>query len=59
MMTVKSSLRRFTPIPLHVNLFSIDDVESIIANQGFNIIESEQTFDGMTASFIVARKETN
>ena len=41
--------------PLHLNLFRHADVEKLIEAQNFQIIEAEKVFNGMTASFIVAR----
>ncbi|HNS18737.1 MAG TPA: class I SAM-dependent methyltransferase [Bacteroidales bacterium] len=57
---VKATLlmKKLGLIPLHVNLFSIGDVENAMVTQGFTVIESEKIFHGMTACFIVVRKET-
>jgi ubiquinone/menaquinone biosynthesis C-methylase UbiE len=49
-------MKRLGVIPLHLNMFSKEDVEKLVAKQGFQIVESERIFDGMTASFLVARK---
>ena len=42
--------------PLHLNMFMPADVEKLIEDQNFQIIEAERIFQRITASFIVARK---
>jgi 2-polyprenyl-3-methyl-5-hydroxy-6-metoxy-1,4-benzoquinol methylase len=42
--------------PLHLNMFMPADVEKLIEDQNFQIVEAEKIFHRMTASFIVARK---
>jgi len=42
--------------PLHLNMFKSVDVERLIENQNFQIVESEKIFHGITVIFIVAKK---
>lgn len=49
-------MHRLGIFPLHLNLYMASDVEKMVSNQGFEIVESEKFFDGITASLIVARK---
>ena len=42
--------------PLHLNMFSTNDVKELIGNHNFQIIESEKIFFGITSVFIVAKK---
>jgi len=49
-------VKRLGVLPLHINMFSFNDVKELITNHNFQIIESEKIFFGMTSSFIVARK---
>jgi 2-polyprenyl-3-methyl-5-hydroxy-6-metoxy-1,4-benzoquinol methylase len=43
--------------PLHLNMFSTADVEKLIADQKFKIVEAEKIFHGITISYVVARKD--
>jgi len=49
-------LKRIGIFPLHLNLFTHGDVENLLQDQHFQVVESEIFFDGLTAGFIVARK---
>jgi len=49
-------LKKFGVFPLHLNMFKTNDVENLIANQNFEIIEAEKIFHGISISYIVARK---
>lgn len=49
-------LKRLGIFPLHLNMYKATDVEKLISDQNFEIVESEKIFDKITASFIVARK---
>jgi ubiquinone/menaquinone biosynthesis C-methylase UbiE len=49
-------MKRLGILPLHLNIFSINDVKELIENHNFQIIEAEKIFFGMTSSFIIARK---
>lgn len=40
--------------PLHLNLFKAADVEKMMVDQNFQVVESEKIFTGITAVFIVA-----
>jgi len=42
--------------PLHLNMFKSDNVETLIAKQGFQIVKAETILHGITISFIIARK---
>ena len=55
---LKASLlfKKLGLFPLHLNMYKNNDVENLIANQNFKIIEAEKIFDGISISFIVARK---
>jgi 2-polyprenyl-3-methyl-5-hydroxy-6-metoxy-1,4-benzoquinol methylase len=48
--------KRLGIFPLHLNMFNTADIERLIESQGFQIVEAEKKFDGITASFIIARK---
>jgi ubiquinone/menaquinone biosynthesis C-methylase UbiE len=63
-MTVKNRLevttylfmKRLGMFPLHLNIFMPADIEKLIKDQDFQIVEAEKIFHGITAIFIVARK---
>lgn len=42
--------------PLHLNMLKTNDVESLIMNGKFQIVKAEKIFQGITISFIIARK---
>ena len=48
--------KRLGVLPLHLNMFSTNDVKELIGNHNFQIIEAEKIFFGITSIFIVARK---
>lgn len=50
-------MKKLGIFPLHLNVLSASDVEQLARNQGFQVIESETFQHGMTACFVVARKE--
>ena len=50
-------MKRLGIFPLHLNMFMPVDVEKLIENQNFHIVEAEKIFHGITVSFIVARKQ--
>jgi len=49
-------MKRLGIFPLHLNMFKSSDVNKIIEEQNFKIIETEKIIDGIPAIFIVARK---
>ena len=50
-------LKRLGLFPLHLNMFTKDDVEQLIGSHNFYILKAEKLFlNGMTISFIVAKK---
>ena len=49
-------IKRLGIFPLHLNMFKSVDVERLIENQNFQIVESEKIFHGITVVFIVAKK---
>ena len=49
-------LKKLGMFPLHLNMFNTASVEKLIVNQDFHIVEAEKMFDGITSSFIIARK---
>ena len=49
-------MKRLGIFPLHLNMFKSSDVNKIIEEQNFQIIETEKIIDGIPAIFIVARK---
>jgi len=49
-------MKRLGISPLHLNMFMPADVEKLIEDQNFQIVEAEKIFHRITASFIVARK---
>jgi len=50
-------MKRLGIFPLHLNMFTYDDVIQLICSQNFKIIKAEKLFlNGMTISFIVAEK---
>ena len=42
--------------PLHLNRLKTNDVENLIVNGKFQIVNAEKIFHGITISFIIARK---
>jgi 2-polyprenyl-3-methyl-5-hydroxy-6-metoxy-1,4-benzoquinol methylase len=42
--------------PLHLNMLTTRDVETVIQANGFQIVESQQLFLGITVSFVIAKK---
>lgn len=48
--------KRLGLMPLHLNIFSTNDVKELMGKHNFQIIETETLFSGMTSVFIVARK---
>lgn len=42
--------------PLHLNMLKTNDVENLIVNGKFQIVKAEKIFNGITFSFIIARK---
>ena len=49
-------IKKLGILPLHLNMFSTNDVKELIDNHNFQIIEAEKIFFGITSSFIVAKK---
>ncbi len=49
-------MKRLGIFPLHLNMFKSSDIEKIIMDQNFIIIETEKIKDGIPAIFIIARK---
>ena len=49
-------IKRLGIFPLYLNMFKANDVEELIANQNFQIVEAEKIFHGISISYIVARK---
>jgi ubiquinone/menaquinone biosynthesis C-methylase UbiE len=54
--TIYRVMRSLGIFPLHLNLYNIADVEKLLRNNNFTIVESERIFHEMTAGFIVAQK---
>jgi 2-polyprenyl-3-methyl-5-hydroxy-6-metoxy-1,4-benzoquinol methylase len=50
-------IKKLGIFPLHLNMFTPENVENIITNQGFQIVKAETIFHGITISFIIARKQ--
>ena len=50
-------IKRLGIFPIHLNMFTTTDVEKLIRDSQFEILESEQMFNGITISFIVAQKK--
>jgi len=48
--------KRLGILPLHLNMFSTNDVKELMGNHNFQIIEAEKIFFGITSIFIVAKK---
>jgi ubiquinone/menaquinone biosynthesis C-methylase UbiE len=42
--------------PLHLNIFTTTDVEKLMTDQGFRIIEAERIFHEISISFVVAER---
>jgi ubiquinone/menaquinone biosynthesis C-methylase UbiE len=42
--------------PLHLNTFTVKDVEDLMKRQGFEIVSTEKVMDEITACIVVARK---
>jgi len=49
-------IKRLGIFPLYLNMFKANDVEELIVNQNFQIVEAEKIFHGISISYIVARK---
>lgn len=49
-------IKRLGFFPIHVNMFKTNDVENLVVNENFQIVQAEKIFHGITISFIVARK---
>jgi hypothetical protein len=49
-------MKKLGIFPLHLNMYQPGDVEKIIEDQHFQIIETKKIIDGIPAIFIVARK---
>jgi len=49
-------MKRLGIFPLHLNMFMHADVEKLIKDQNFEIVEVEKIINGIPAIFIVARK---
>ena len=49
-------MKRLGIFPLHLNMFMPADVEKLIKDQDFQIVEAEKIIHGIPAIFIVARK---
>ena len=43
--------------PLHLNMLTSTDVEKLIVNQNFQIVEKQRIIDDIPAIFVVARKQ--
>jgi ubiquinone/menaquinone biosynthesis C-methylase UbiE len=49
-------MQRLGIFPLHLNMFTIRDVENIMTDQHFKIIEAEKIFHEISISYVVAQK---
>lgn len=49
-------IKRLGISPLHLNMLKTNDVEDLIVNSKFQIVEAEKIFHGITISFIIARR---
>ena len=49
-------MKRLEIFPLHLNMFTMADIEQLLNSQNFNIVKTEKIFDGMTVNFVVAEK---
>lgn len=49
-------IKKIGLFPLHLNMLSAIDVDKMIQRCNFLIVEAETIFDGITVSFIVAKK---
>jgi 2-polyprenyl-3-methyl-5-hydroxy-6-metoxy-1,4-benzoquinol methylase len=49
-------IKRLGFFPIHVNMLKTNDVENLVVNENFQIVQAEKIFHGITISFIVARK---
>jgi hypothetical protein len=54
--TIFRGMKKLGIFPLHLNMYQPGDVEKIIEDQHFQIIETKKIIDGIPAIFIVARK---
>ena len=50
-------IKKLGIFPLHLNLFTISDVENLISSQSFSLVKTETIFHGITISFVVAKKQ--
>jgi ubiquinone/menaquinone biosynthesis C-methylase UbiE len=51
-----SLMKKIGMFPLHLGMFTFPETEDLIRKAKFGILESECIFEGMTISYIVARK---
>jgi 2-polyprenyl-3-methyl-5-hydroxy-6-metoxy-1,4-benzoquinol methylase len=49
-------LKGLGTFPLHLNMFDIHDVEKLVRDQNFQLVESEKIFHGISICHVIARK---
>ena len=49
-------IKKLGIFPLHLNMFLPENVETIMINQGFEIVKAETILHGITISFIIAKR---
>lgn len=49
-------VKRLRLVQLHVELMTVADVENLVERAGFELVEKEAIFHGITISYLVARK---
>lgn len=49
-------MKKLGVFPLHLNMFKSSDVEKLIGDQNFKIVETEKIAEGIPAIFVIARK---
>ena len=54
--TLNIVMIRLGLLPLNLNMFTANDVKNLFSEMHFNIIESENVFEGISISFVVAEK---
>ena len=49
-------IKKIRLFPLFLHMFTVEDVKNMVSDNGFEIIESESLFEGITMGFVVGKK---
>ena len=50
-------IKRLGLFPLHLNMFAASDVEQLISNANFQLLQADKMFHGISIRYIVAKKQ--